>query len=720
MPTSLINFVANGTVTTNTQANINTVGNLTNLNVDGVSNLNAISNVKITGGSNGQVIVTDGLGNLVFANSGLVGNGTVTQVDTSGNGLGFTLTGGPITTTGTVTLTVPNATSLRTSLNIGNVANLNLNGNSATFLAGNGSFIVPAGTYSNANVANYLPIYTGNLSAGNANISGTILGGNANISGVVIAGSANITGTMQAANGNITNNLIVGNTLQVATANITNLFATNANFTSNIYAPNILANLMVANTANIVLQLNGNTANFVTIGVTGNIVAGNVSVTGIFSGNGSGLSQLTGANVTGTVANATYALNAGNATNATSATTAGTVTTNAQPNITSVGTLTSLTVSGDTVSGNVYANTGTVRGTFLTGTLTTGAQPNITNVGTLANLNVNGNITGGNANLGNLVTANYFSGNGSLLTGIVVPNTANANFANYAGNVTVSSQPNITSLGTLTGLNVSGNANFTGANVSLGNVANLHITGGTNGYVLQTDGTGNLSWVLGGGSGNGVVGGSNTQVQFNDAGSFGGNSALTFNKTTGITTGSFENIFKGLTKNKGQTISSNVAGNVLLDFNVLSGPILINTAGLDFVGNTNVTANYSIALNFKGNSTTTLDSILDIGDSINLTYIQLVTNRNTGTGTISANISISTSPLLFQIDGANIPNEQFLVNGYVEGSIDKNLTFRPNGSASWTRVLVNSSSNTTQYGYIQQNYSITKIGSNAYITGFRL
>jgi hypothetical protein len=58
--------------------------------------------------------------------------------------------------------------------------------------------------------------------------------------------------------------------------------------------------------------------------------------TGVFTGNGSGLSAIAGANVTGTVSSAT------------SATTAGTVTTAAQPNITSTGTLTGLTVSGTT------------------------------------------------------------------------------------------------------------------------------------------------------------------------------------------------------------------------------------------------------------------------------------------------------------------------------------------------------------------------------------
>ena len=76
-------------------------------------------------------------------------------------------------------------------------------------------------------------------------------------------------------------------------------------------------------------------------------------------------------------------------------------------------------------------------------------------------------------------------------------------------------------------------ANFQGAtNVNLGNVANLHISGGQNGYVLQTDGTGNLSWTAGGGGGNGVPGGSNTQIQYNDAGTFGGSAYLTFNEST--------------------------------------------------------------------------------------------------------------------------------------------------------------------------------------------
>jgi hypothetical protein len=45
-----------------------------------------------------------------------------------------------------------------------------------------------------------------------------------------------------------------------------------------------------------------------------------------------------------------------------------------------------------------------------------------------------------------------------------------------------------------TNLSVTGNVSLTGSNVSLGNISNLHITGGTSGYFLKTDGSGTLSW----------------------------------------------------------------------------------------------------------------------------------------------------------------------------------------------------------------------------------
>ncbi len=121
-----------------------------------------------------------------------------------------------------------------------------------------------------------------------------------------------------------------------------------------------------------------------------------------------------------------------------------------------------------------------VSATYLTGTLTTAAQPNITSVGTLTSLAVTGNVS-----------ANYFIGNGSQLTdlnGANISNVANANYANFAGTVITAAQPNITSVGTLTSLTVTNNANsgniYTG-NLSLtGQVITHMIPGNDNTYDL--------------------------------------------------------------------------------------------------------------------------------------------------------------------------------------------------------------------------------------------
>ena len=117
--------------------------------------------------------------------------------------------------------------------------------------------------------------------------------------------------------------------------------------------------------------------------------------------------------------------------------------------------------------------------------------------------------------------------------------------ATTANTVTINAQPNITSTGNLIGLTVSnanGVVNFTTtANVTLGAVGNLHIAGGTTDQLLTTDGAGNLSWTTVSG-GNGAPSGSNTQIQFNDEGAFGGNAGFTFDKTTGILAAPFADV----------------------------------------------------------------------------------------------------------------------------------------------------------------------------------
>ena len=124
--------------------------------------------------------------------------------------------------------------------------------------------------------------------------------------------------------------------------------------------------------------------------VSGNANVGNlnstaiVTATRLISNIATGTSPLVVTSTT-TVANLAAAT-------ATTATTAGTVTTAAQPNITSVGTLLNTTLGAS----NSFSGGNLVSATYLTGTLTTAAQPNITSVGTLANLTVTGNISGGN------------------------------------------------------------------------------------------------------------------------------------------------------------------------------------------------------------------------------------------------------------------------------------------------------------------------------------
>ena len=190
------------------------------------------------------------------------------------------------------------------------------------------------------------------------------------------------------------------------------------------------------------------------------------------------------------------------------------------------------------------------------------------NTFTFANANVIANLNTGNANLGNLATANFFSGNGSLLTAITGANViGTVSAATTAGTVTTNAQPNITSTGTLTGLTVSnstGTVNFTGTgNITLGTVANLHIGGGTSGYVLSTDGSGGLTWISSSSaSGNANISGSNTHVFFNDNGSntLGSSANFAFDKSTKTLT--VDNITangSGLTSITGANVTGAVA-----------------------------------------------------------------------------------------------------------------------------------------------------------------
>lgn len=154
---------------------------------------------------------------------------------------------------------------------------------------------------------------------------------------------------------------------------------------------------------------------------------------------------------------------------------------------------------------------------------------------------------------------------------------------------------NLTSVenGQLLGINITSNiativnvGGTTGGEINLGTVSNVKLDGGTNGMFLQTDGAGNLTWTSSVGNVTipGTPGGSSNQLQFNNSGNFAGDSRLTFDVVTGITT---------VAGNLNSTANINAA-NIYGPVQGIIGAITPNTATFTSVtvnNNLNVTGN---------------------------------------------------------------------------------------------------------------------------------
>ena len=614
-----------------------TVGNLVTSGSGGtLSNINVVSANTFTASGN----VTAGnanLGNAVTANyfiGSLYGTANLATFATTANSVaGGNVTGtvSAATTAGTVTTAAqPNITSVGTLTSLavtGNISAGNANlGNlvTANFFSGNGSLLTG------------ITVSTGNsIVNGNSNVS-VIANGNVTTS---VAGNANIlivtgTGVNVAGTLNVTGNATVGNLITSGSGgNVSNVNVISANTfiaSGNITAVN--ANLGNAVTANYFIGSLYGTANLATFATTANAVAG--------------------ANVSGQVANALIS---------------GTVYTNAQPNITSVGTLSSLTATGNVTGGNlvtagkVYASEMLNGGTgiylsagpsgYINFFTTGGDKASISDTGNIiasnvianstvfaTTANISGNVNAGNANLGNSAVANFFTGNGALLTNVT---------AVTAGTVTTNAQPNITSVGSLIGLTVSnatGVVDFTTtANVTLGAVANLHITGGTNAYVLSTDGSGNLSWVAqsGGGGGGSSISNGNSNVNIATA-----NGNITFsavgNANVMTITGTGANI----------NGTANITGNVVLSgANVSLGAV----GNLHITGGTNA---YVLSTDGAGN----LSWVAASGTSIGV-------DNFTGNG-VETSYTLTTTPAnanatLVSIAGTFQPRTVYSLTGNV-------------------------------------------------------
>ena len=512
------------------------ISNVVYANVTGTPTLGNISTINIDGNVS-NVLRGDGTF-AADADTAYGDSNVVTLLNAFGSNT--------ITTTGLVTgdggglSNVPYANVTGTPT-LGNISTLNIDGSASNVLYGNGVFAAASS-----------PALTGDgyqLS----NITG------ANVSGEVsFAATANAVAGANVS-GEITNAATAN---AVAGANVSGEVGFSA-VSNSVAGANVSGEVTFAATANAVAYANvsgtptlGNISTIDIDGDAANVLYGNgvfaAATSPALTGDGYQLSNITGANVSGevgfaAVANSVALANVSGAGNiasinidgdastvlygngtfaAISATTAQTVTTAAQPNITSTGTLTSLTVTGalgvttgvitgdgggisNVVAGNI---SGTVNNAVLAQEVINSAQPNIGSVGTLSALNVNDTIVsvGLTANTGDItVTAGVFAGDGGSISNVVGANVTgevgfaavansvaianvsgagniatvnlDGNTANYldgtgswgpvtattattAGTVTTAAQPNITSLGTLATLDVTGN--ISGGNIN--------------------------------------------------------------------------------------------------------------------------------------------------------------------------------------------------------------------------------------------------------------
>jgi hypothetical protein len=637
-----------------------------------------------------------------------------------------------------------------------------------------------------------------------------------------LVGVTNLPSNTNIGNLNVTGSTIIstnsdGNIILTPDGNgivqISSALTSNANITASFYIGNgsqlsgvAASNAVSAGTVTDSAQPNiTSVGTLVSLDVAGNLSAGNanlgnLTISNFFSGNGNLLSNITGANVVGNVTSAITANFANYA---------GNVTVAAQPNITSVGTLTSLEVTGNGTFGNisttgsggnitganyVIANFFSGDGGYLTnvaagnsntavtsGTVTASSQPNITSVGTLVSLDITGNLTAGNANLGNLTISNFFSGSGNLLSNIQgsnvtgnVTSAVTANFANFAGNITVASQPNITSVGNLTSLVVAGNLSADNANLgnlvtanfitgtlttnaqpnitSVGNLTSLDVTGNlsannanlgnlvTANFITGTLTTnaqpnitsvGNLTSleVTGNATVGGILtdnyyysngdpvdfqqtGGVNTSIQFNNDGNFGGNANFTFDSVTGniLIPGNLSWVDGGGIWNYAPgevTISANVANDATsINLQDGEGAYLYGVTEVVISANTSGTV-YDWTFSQDGNLTAPSIGTIDAGNLVTANYV-------TGTLTTNAQPNITSVGNLTSLvvtgnlsaGNANLGN--LVTANYVTGTLTTNA--QPNITSVGNLISLDVTGNGT-FG------NISTTGSGGNITG---
>jgi hypothetical protein len=682
---SIAGFSAGDPAITVIQANadITTI----NFTANGISNVGNVGNFKITGGSSGQALTTDGNGNLTFSTINtesnraapmpyLIPTGESYIVNDNFQGLytqAITIDG-ELTVDGMLIEIQDSIQSSPTQVLFD--TNGTATGNTGfTFLNYNGNLNVPGNINATGSI---IPGADDVYDLGRANArwrngyfgGNTIYLGTATISvdanGFVVirnelGGTFAVEGTEQTSTTEIengTSNVKVYANGNVATSvsGVANVFVVNtagANLLGNLTAGGIKTdNLYYANGSawdlsnpggsNTQVQFNNNgdfgaSANFTFNSTTNNLtVTGNiVTNTGAYYGNAAGLTNVPGANIVGNIT--------GNISNAVHAGTANNVTDAAQPNITSLGTLTGLSINGNiSVTGTANITDLAVSGNAVVG----------------GNLQVNGNLiyinveefsvedpivnlnTGPNgvppvANTGkDIGTAlNYYDtqariafmgwdtsnaefafSSQSSITGEIVTFTTlgnvraqtfkgNIEATTISGNLTTASQANITTVGTLGSLSVTGNVtpgNVSGANTLAGNYlvsnsgcvtigsATIAVTGNNAGIFASLVDDINLGLVS-----NITMGGTTANVTVQGNLIANNNISVTGNVSANLVTGTLTTNAQPNVTSVGTLTSLNVTGNVTSN-----------------IANANTVITNSIASK-RGNIAVTTDTIID-------------------------------------------------------------------------------------------------------------
>lgn len=267
-------------------------------NIISAGPITAALGMSATGNIQGGNILTAGA---VTATGNIRGNffiGNGSQL----TGITASLSGsmaGNISANGFQILGLPNLT---TSGNLVAAGNITAIGNvSGTYFIGNGSLLTGiaggAGNYSNANVAAYLPTYTGNVGAGNVNVTGAISAtGNVRGSNLLTQGQVSAVGQIitpvTVSAGNVTTNGVIIATGNISTTN--GFFIGNGSRLTGMDGPAFIANQTVyqpipyAPTPGVLPLIYNN----VTKSTGGGYVVGNSTTGSIFTAPVSGYYQV--------------------------------------------------------------------------------------------------------------------------------------------------------------------------------------------------------------------------------------------------------------------------------------------------------------------------------------------------------------------------------------------------------------------------------------------